>query len=340
MLGKSNETLPKARDSFYDDGDGNGDDDDENSTVPATPVISSIRIVASKPPIYRQQSQSSSSPSRSSCDTDHDVTDVSSIGGEHHQVQQQRNHQRQQHQQQHQHEDHQRKLDHDPHHSFQLQSMRHVLLGSSVPTSRPPSPADPQQHLTKKQVRIVADDTDKEVQNHSQRSLRHHHHHHHQQQQPCIHGHTKDYRRVRLTSSAINRQKQQQRIERENLRILERLQHTRATSSLKRDELLSHYDRQIGYVTCPPPPPPPPPPLMPSHISLPSRPSSATIMSSTFSTSGKKSNNPSRPSSASHPMNSNNMRSRPPSASTSLHGSSRSSSARRPIWNDRWQQHE
>ncbi|CAF3913642.1 unnamed protein product [Rotaria magnacalcarata] len=191
MLGKSNETLPKARDSFYDDGD--GDDNDENSTVPATPIISSIRIVASKPPIYRQQSQSSSSPSRSSCDTDHD-------------------------------------------------------------------------------------------------------------------------------------------------RILERLQHTRATSSLKRDELLSHYDRQIGYVTCPPPPPPP---LMPSHISLPSRPSSATIMSSTFSTSGKKSNNPSsRPSSASHPMNSNNIRSRPPSASTSLHGSSRSSSARRPIWNDRWQQHE
>ncbi|CAF2957646.1 unnamed protein product [Rotaria sp. Silwood2] len=313
MLGKSNETLPQARDSFYD----NDDDDDENSTVPATPVISSIRIVTSKPPIYRQQSQSSSSPSPSSCYSDRDVTDVSSLGGEHHQLQQQQQKQQQNH------GDHQQKSDHDQHHPFHLQSMRHVLLGSSVPTSRPPTPVHPQQELNKKHVRIVADETDKN----------HHHHHHHHQQQPYIHGHTKDYRRVRLTSSAINRQKQQQRIERDNLRILERLQHTRATHTLKREELLSHYDRQMGYVSYPVPP-------IAQQIRLSSRPSSATVMSSTFSTSGKKSNNQSRPSSASNGMNSNNIRSRPASASTSLHGSSRSSSARRPIWNDRWQKHE
>ncbi len=88
----------------------------------------------------------------------------------------------------------------------------------------------------------------------------------------------------------------------------------------------------MGYITYPPPPPP--------RIHFPSRPSSVAIMSSTFSTSEKKSNNPSRPSSASHGINSNSTRSRPVSAPTSLHGSSRSSSARRPIWNDRWQQHE
>ncbi len=116
-------------------------------------------------------------------------------------------------------------------------------------------------------------------------------------------------------------------------RILERLQHTRATHSLKRDELLSHYDRQMGYVTYGGPPIPP-------RIHLPSRPSSAALMSATFSTSEKKSNNQSRPSSASHTMNSNSIRSRPVSAPTSLHGSSRSSSGRRPTWNDRWQKQE
>ena len=116
-------------------------------------------------------------------------------------------------------------------------------------------------------------------------------------------------------------------------RILERLQHTRATRSLKREELLSHYDRQMGYVTFTDPP-------MPPRLHLPSRPSSAALMSSTFSTSEKKPHQQSRPSSASHTLNSSNSRSRPVSAPTSLHGSSRSSSARRPTWNDRWQQHQ
>jgi hypothetical protein len=90
----------------------------------------------------------------------------------------------------------------------------------------------------------------------------------------------------------------------------------------------------MGYVTYGGPPIPP-------RIRLPSRPSSAAILSSTFSPSEKKSNNQSRPSSASHAMNSINIRSRPVSAPTSLHGSSRSSSSsRRPTWNDRWQQNE
>jgi hypothetical protein len=115
---------------------------------------------------------------------------------------------------------------------------------------------------------------------------------------------------------------------------LDRLQQTRATHTLKRDELLTHYDRQMGYVTYPTSPIPPP---IPSRIRHPSRPSSATLMSSPLE---KRPTNQSRPSSASHGMNSNNIRSRPVSEPTSLHGSSRSSSARRPTWNDRWQQHE
>jgi hypothetical protein len=198
MLGKSNETLPQTKDSFFDD-------DDENSTSRDPPLISSIRIVTSKPPVYRRQSHSSSSPSPSSCCSDRDVTDVSSLGGDHHQLQEQEQ------QQQQQHKNHKRKSNLAQHHPFHLQSMRHVLLGSSAPTSRPPSPANPQQQSNKKHVRIVTDETDTNLHQH------HHHHHHHHHQQPYIHGHTKDYRRVRLTSSAINRQKQQQRIERENL---------------------------------------------------------------------------------------------------------------------------
>ncbi len=185
MLAKSNETLPQTRDSFFDD------DEEGNSTSRAPPLISSIRIITSKPPVYRRQSQSSSSPSPSSCYSDHDVTDVSSLGGD---------------QQQQQNGNHRRKSTQEQHHSFHLQSMRHVLLGSSAPTSRPPSPVYPQQPLNKKHVRIVTDETDKK-----------HHHQQQQHHQPYIHGHTKDYRRVRLTSSAINRQKQQQKIERENL---------------------------------------------------------------------------------------------------------------------------
>lgn len=188
MLAKANDTIPQTRDSFFDD-------DEEDATLPAPPLISSIRIVTSKPPVYRRQSQSSSSPSPSSNGSDRDVTDVSSMGGDHPHFQQ-----RQQ---------SRRKSNQEQHHPFHLQSMRHVLLGSSAPTSRPPSPANSQQALNKKHVRIVTDDTDQN----------HHHHRQHRQhhQQPYIHGHSNERRRIRLTSSAINRQKQQQKIERENL---------------------------------------------------------------------------------------------------------------------------
>jgi len=192
MLAKSNESLPRTRDSFFDndDDDDGEEEEDQRNTNDRTPQgISSIRIVTSKPPVYRRQSQSSNSPSASSNCSDRDVTDVSSLGGD----------------------NSQRKQDHP----FHLQSMRHVLLGSSAPASRPPSPADSRQNqLNKKHGRIVTNDTEQK----SQHSNNHHHHHHHRHhQQPYIHGHTKEYRRVRLTSSAINRQKQQQKIERENL---------------------------------------------------------------------------------------------------------------------------
>lgn len=186
MLAKANESLPQTRDSFFDD--------DDDLTLPAPPLISSIRIVTSKPPVYRRQSQSSSSPSPSSCFSDRDVTDVSSLGGDH-------PHAREMQQQS------QQKSTHDPHHPFHLNNMRHVLLGSSAPTSRPPSPAHPPQGSKKKHVRIIADDADQ----------KHHHHHRQHHTQPYIHGHSNEHRRIRLTSSAINRQKQQQRIERENL---------------------------------------------------------------------------------------------------------------------------
>ncbi|CAF3894953.1 unnamed protein product [Adineta steineri] len=320
MLRKSNETLPQTRDSFYDDGDdddknNNNNNNDDNNITPRPPqLISSIRIVTSKPPVYRRQSPNSSSPSPSSGCSDHDVTDVSSLAGDHQQFEHK------------QHDNHRRHSAHEQHHPFHLQSMRHVLLGSTTPTSRPPSPAHHQQQLNKKHVRIVTDDIDKS-----------HQHHQSQHRPPYIHNHTRDHRRVRLTSSAINRQKQQQKIERENLRLLDRLQQTRASRGIKRDELLDNYDYQMGYTTFSMPPPPVPPPRAQPLT----RPSSATSMASRLPTSQKKLNTQSRPSSASHTINSNNARSRPNSASTSLHGSSRSSSsARRPIWNDRWQKHE
>lgn len=187
MLGKTNESLPQTRDSFFDD--------DDDPALPAPPLISSIRIVTSKPPVYRRQSQSSSSPSPSSCFSDRDVTDVSSLGGDHPHAQRMQQQSEQ-------------KSNHDSHHPFHLKHMRHVLLGSSAPTSRPPSPANSTQVSKKKHVRIVDEDAD---QKHS------HHHHRQHHQQPYIHGHSNEHRRIRLTSSAINRQKQQQRIERENL---------------------------------------------------------------------------------------------------------------------------
>ena len=213
MLGKSTDASPQTTDSFYDD------HDESNPSAP--PFISSIRIVTSKPPMYRRPSETSDSPSPSSCSSDRDVTDVSSMGGDNRIIHEEK----------------------PSHHPFHLQSMRHVLLGPSAPTSRPPSPAhppSPDMIITKKHVRIVTNETD-----HGERQRSHPRH---PNQQPYIHGHRRDSQRVRLTSSAINRQKQQQRIERENLvsapknvfipmsnfsfrfakKILERLQQARA----------------------------------------------------------------------------------------------------------------
>ncbi|CAF3751098.1 unnamed protein product [Rotaria sp. Silwood1] len=194
-------------------------------------------------------------------------------------------------------------------HPFHLESMKNVLFGLSARTSSLPSPTySDQQQFNKKNMQIVTD-------NYYQQPYIHNHNHH-------------NHHRIRLTSSAINRQQQQQRIERENLKILERLQNIRPTRSLKRDELLSNYDHLMALNTY----------SIEPHIHLPKRSSSTTInTSSTFSISERSHRPQSRPSSATNSLNNNNnnsVRSRPGSTGH------RSSSARRPIWNDRWQQQE
>lgn len=50
----------------------------------------------------------------------------------------------------------------------------------------------------------------------------------------------------RLYHSATNRIRDQQRIERENLAILKRLQQTRASNALRRDTLLQDYEQKTG----------------------------------------------------------------------------------------------
>ena len=107
MFGKSGETLPQARDFFYDE-------DDDSATFPAPQLISSIRIITSKPPIFRQESQNSNSFPPSSLVA--------------YQLQLQ----------QHKYNEHQRKLSHEQLHPFHIQSMRHVLLRSTAPTSCSP----------------------------------------------------------------------------------------------------------------------------------------------------------------------------------------------------------
>ncbi|TKS68250.1 Ufm1-specific protease 2 [Collichthys lucidus] len=52
----------------------------------------------------------------------------------------------------------------------------------------------------------------------------------------------------RLSHSALNRQREQQRIERENLAFLKRLESVKATPGLKRSEQLADYQRHIGYL--------------------------------------------------------------------------------------------
>ncbi|XP_076585054.1 uncharacterized protein LOC143319749 isoform X2 [Chaetodon auriga] len=56
---------------------------------------------------------------------------------------------------------------------------------------------------------------------------------------------------IRLSHSALNRQREQQRIERENLAFLKRLESVRPTPGLKRADQLADYQRQVGYLGAP-----------------------------------------------------------------------------------------
>ncbi|XP_040893219.1 cilia- and flagella-associated protein 97 isoform X2 [Toxotes jaculatrix] len=53
---------------------------------------------------------------------------------------------------------------------------------------------------------------------------------------------------IRLSHSALNRQREQQRIERENLAFLKRLESVKPTPGLMRSEQLADYQRQVGYL--------------------------------------------------------------------------------------------
>ncbi|XP_034745930.1 cilia- and flagella-associated protein 97 isoform X3 [Etheostoma cragini] len=55
----------------------------------------------------------------------------------------------------------------------------------------------------------------------------------------------------RLSHSALNRQREQQRIERENLALLKRLESVKPTPGLKRSEQLEDYQRHVAYAGAP-----------------------------------------------------------------------------------------
>ncbi|XP_027783034.2 cilia- and flagella-associated protein 97 [Marmota flaviventris] len=57
----------------------------------------------------------------------------------------------------------------------------------------------------------------------------------------------------KLYHSALNRQKEQQRIERENLALLKRLEAVKPTVGMKRSEQLMDYHRNMGYLNATPP---------------------------------------------------------------------------------------
>ncbi|XP_056228480.1 cilia- and flagella-associated protein 97 isoform X1 [Seriola aureovittata] len=56
---------------------------------------------------------------------------------------------------------------------------------------------------------------------------------------------------IRLSHSALNRQREQQRIERENLAFLKRLESVKPTPGLRRSEQMADYQRQVGYLGAP-----------------------------------------------------------------------------------------
>ncbi|KAM9363691.1 cilia- and flagella-associated protein 97 [Symphorus nematophorus] len=53
---------------------------------------------------------------------------------------------------------------------------------------------------------------------------------------------------IRISHSALNRQREQQRIERENLAFLKRLESVKPSPGLKRSEQLADYQRHVGYL--------------------------------------------------------------------------------------------
>uniref|UniRef100_A0A3Q1EQ09 Cilia- and flagella-associated protein 97 n=1 Tax=Acanthochromis polyacanthus TaxID=80966 RepID=A0A3Q1EQ09_9TELE len=56
---------------------------------------------------------------------------------------------------------------------------------------------------------------------------------------------------IRPSHSALNRQREQQRIERENLAFLKRLESVKPTPGLKRSEQMADYQRHVGYLGAP-----------------------------------------------------------------------------------------
>ena len=56
-------------------------------------------------------------------------------------------------------------------------------------------------------------------------------------------------RPIRLTSSALNRQREQQRIEKENQLILRRLLEVKPSKTVQKDYQMKDYERNIGYLS-------------------------------------------------------------------------------------------
>ena len=61
--------------------------------------------------------------------------------------------------------------------------------------------------------------------------------------------HINMHRPVRLTSAALNRQREQQRIEQENQKILKRLLQVKASKLLSKDEQMKDYERNFGIAS-------------------------------------------------------------------------------------------
>ncbi|XP_077158361.1 cilia- and flagella-associated protein 97 [Paroedura picta] len=94
----------------------------------------------------------------------------------------------------------------------------------------------------------------------------------------------------KLYHSAINRQKEQQRIDRENLAFLKRLEAVKPTVGMKRSEQLMDYQRQMSYLNAAPPAPRRGKSALSHHS--PSRGASRTSSHSASSTASRRSERP------------------------------------------------